>query len=282
MTSANADPAAASTRVPRPSRHPGHPAGQGGDGSQEPSGGGRSPGRRTKVLAAAVGVVAVSLIALPFLAHDKGSTDVQTQDAAAARPTTSPSPKSSLVTVPDGLESASATPSKKADEAKSAGLAPPLPNQNAVVPRCDSPQLESYEQCPAEECGHHRRQGHGIRRQKAATPPQATLVVYPIARLNPSTSWKADRLQLGMQADGNLVLYDRQEKRVLWAAGVSGKGNIAYFQDDGNLVVYNVEGHPLWASNPAHFTNATLNIRPDGNVVIMSGGKQVWATNTHV
>ncbi|MEK8143962.1 hypothetical protein NKH18_24655 [Streptomyces sp. M10(2022)] len=114
------------------------------------------------------------------------------------------------------------------------------------------------------------------------TTTPAPVVIKPVAKLHAATSWKSDRLQLGMQADGNLVLYDRQEKRVMWAAGTSGKDNMAAFQDDGNLVIRTAAGRAIWASNPAGFTNATLVIQPDGNVVIRAGGKQVWATNTHI
>ncbi|MEV0787215.1 protein kinase [Streptomyces sp. NPDC050423] len=251
-------------------------AGQDVGGSQEPSDDRRSRGRRTKVLAAVVGVVAVALITLPFLSDGKGSTDDQSKLAAVGS-AASPEARDSPAGVPGGLESASATPKKPAGKAKSPGNSAVLPSAGTPFPSTGttthtSPTGQATAQAEIPE---HAASG------APATAP-APLVVKPVAKLHAATSWKSGRLQLGMQADGNLVLYDRQEKRVMWAAGTSGKNNMAAFQDDGNLVIYTAAGRAIWASDPVGFTNATLVIQPDGNVVIMAGGKQVWATNTHI
>ena len=50
-----------------------------------------------------------------------------------------------------------------------------------------------------------------------------------------------------MQPDGNLVLYDANTSP-LWATSTTGHGG-AYFalQLDGNLVVYSPDNRPLWA-----------------------------------
>ncbi|MFJ6464749.1 protein kinase [Streptomyces sp. NPDC091387] len=253
-------------------------AGQDGAGSQEPSDDRRSRGRRTKVLSAVggvVGVVAVVLITLPFLSHGKGATDDESKLAAAGS-TTSPEARNSTAGVPGGPESASAKPKKPADKAN--GLVP-----SGALPSAGTPFPSTGTTAHTSPTGRATTQAdtpeHAA--SDAATAP-APLVIKPVAKLHAATSWKTGRLQLGMQADGNLVLYDRQEKRVMWAAGTSGKDNMAAFQDDGNLVVYTAAGRAIWASDPVGFTNATLVIQPGGNVVIMAGGKQVWATNTHI
>ncbi|MER5852095.1 hypothetical protein ABT126_35100 [Streptomyces sp. NPDC002012] len=186
-------------------------------------------------------------------------------------------PAASSPGVPGGLESASSTPKKHAGKGKSPAPSGVHPSTGTTFPdtgttRHTSPTGQTTAQAKIPE--------HAADKARTTTP--APVVIKPVAKLHAATSWKSDRLQLGMQADGNLVLYDRQEKRVLWAAGTSGEGNMAAFQDDGNLVIYTAAGRAIWASNAAGFTNATLVIQPDGNVVIMAGGKQVWATNTHI
>ena len=115
----------------------------------------------------------------------------------------------------------------------------------------------------------------------APSSQPTTVVVKPLAKLAHGAPWKTSRMQLGMQTDGNLVLYDLVGKRPLWAAGTSGAGNTAYFQTDGNLVVYTADHHAIWASDASGFTDATLVLRSDGNMLIMAGTKQVWSTNTH-
>ncbi|MFJ8753943.1 hypothetical protein ACIREO_32150 [Streptomyces sp. NPDC102441] len=250
--------------------HPEHldaRAWQDGEVPREPSDDRRSRGRRMKVLSAVGGVVAVILIALPFLTHGKGSTDGASK-VSAADSTTSPEARSSLAGVPGGLETASPAPKKPADKSKSTKATSP----SAGTAKHTSPTGRATAQAEIPE---HVE-------DDAGTKTPAPVVIKPVAKLRAATSWKSERLQLGMQADGNLVLYDRQEKRVMWAAGTSGSKNVAAFQDDGNLVIRTAAGQAIWASNPAGFTNATLVIQPDGNVVIRAGGKQVWATNTHI
>jgi hypothetical protein len=76
------------------------------------------------------------------------------------------------------------------------------------------------------------------------------------------------------QGDGNLVLYAvGQPNRVVWAAGSNG-GAGAYFQVDGNLVVYrNMSDYtsPVWASGTGGQQSAAnvpqLRIFDDGRIV---------------
>jgi hypothetical protein len=91
------------------------------------------------------------------------------------------------------------------------------------------------------------------------------------------------RFLLWMQPDGNLVLYiiNSGTYTGLWATNTVGTGaNVAYFQSDGNLVLYNSAGS-VWSSNSYNNPCATLSVQNDGNVVITSAdGVQVWTTNT--
>ncbi|MCX4787748.1 MULTISPECIES: hypothetical protein [unclassified Streptomyces] len=220
--------------------------------------------------------ITVLTIALAFVVVQLVRGQDSGKEQAGAKPGGA-KPAASSPGVPGGLESASSTPKKHDDKGESQAPSGVLPSPGTTFPstgttRHTSPTGQTTAQAKIPE--------HAADKTRTTTP--APVVIKPVAKLHAATSWKSDRLQLGMQADGNLVLYDRQEKRVLWAAGTSGEGNMAAFQDDGNLVIYTAAGRAIWASNPAGFTNATLVIQPDGNVVIMAGGKQVWATNTHI
>lgn len=111
---------------------------------------------------------------------------------------------------------------------------------------------------------------------------------------------------LVMQADGNLVLYNKDMSAV-WNSGTPGKGaSILKVQEDGNLVIYNAQGH-TWASVTAYSTSHlnfptdelpnegvlykgqfaqsvdrkyVLQLQGDGNLVLYSNKKAIWATMT--
>ena len=88
--------------------------------------------------------------------------------------------------------------------------------------------------------------------------------------------------RLVLQGDGNLVLYD-VAGRALWASNTAGHVNVwdAVMQGDGNLVIYDVHGRPLWASNTAGHGGAHLVIQNDANAVIYDPGNHpLWASNT--
>ena len=57
-----------------------------------------------------------------------------------------------------------------------------------------------------------------------------------------------------MQGDGNFVVYKHVdgETTAIWASNTNGKGEGPYclkMQEDNNLVVYDSNGSPTWASN---------------------------------
>jgi hypothetical protein len=91
----------------------------------------------------------------------------------------------------------------------------------------------------------------------------------------------SEQLQLIMQSDGNLVLYDGAGK-ALWASGTDGHpGAWATMQTDGNFVVYPPSGHALWASKTDGDRGSYLALQSDGNLVIYDGSKAVWDTATN-
>lgn len=118
-----------------------------------------------------------------------------------------------------------------------------------------------------------------------------------------TNGYKVERLV--MQADGNLVLYGKSG--ALWNTETSGNpGSSLSLQADGNLVLYNSNSAALWATYtiqyPNHLSsvNTTLPVgtllpgqqietanrkfrailQQDGNFVIYSPNRALWATGT--
>jgi hypothetical protein len=56
-----------------------------------------------------------------------------------------------------------------------------------------------------------------------------------------------------MQSDGNFVSYNLRTGKAVWSTGSQGKGTHGdydiIFQDDGNLVIYDIHGKPIWSTN---------------------------------
>lgn len=84
------------------------------------------------------------------------------------------------------------------------------------------------------------------------------------------------RYTLIYQGDGNLVLYDNYGGPV-WASNTFSSPGVAVMQGDGNLVVYNPWWTPLWASNTAGQNGAYLEVHDDGAIVVRNRqGTAIW------
>ena len=67
---------------------------------------------------------------------------------------------------------------------------------------------------------------------------------------------KADFTSSGTSPDGNLVVYDADRKPV-WASNtVPHEGSRLVVQDDGNVVIYDTGNVPLWATNTPQMPDA--------------------------
>lgn len=87
------------------------------------------------------------------------------------------------------------------------------------------------------------------------------------------------RLELLLQSDGNLVVY--QGSTPLWASGTAGQSvSIVYMQGDGNLVEYSPSGAPVWASNTAGQSGAFLRLQDDGNLTIVNTTGIIWSSGS--
>jgi len=87
--------------------------------------------------------------------------------------------------------------------------------------------------------------------------------------------------RLVMQSDGNLVIYDINGTPK-WASGTNGSNRgdaFVVFQGDGNLVIYS-NGSPLWASNTVG-SNRSLAFQGDGNFVVYANGSALWHAGSH-
>ncbi len=101
--------------------------------------------------------------------------------------------------------------------------------------------------------------------------------------LLPGQSLQSDNqwFTLTMQSDGNVVLYNTQPKP-LWATH-TGPGQFTpsglIMQTDGNLVLYDTSGQPHWESNTPGNPGAFLNVQDDGNLVVYREGSTTQTAN---
>ena len=55
-------------------------------------------------------------------------------------------------------------------------------------------------------------------------------------------------------------------------------GDVAYMQGDGNFVLYNAYGYPVWATNTENHPDAWLNLQDDANLVVYSASNvPLWS-----
>ncbi|MEW2625035.1 hypothetical protein [Streptomyces sp. NPDC048106] len=116
-------------------------------------------------------------------------------------------------------------------------------------------------------------------RQQPTQQQWTSTVVNATSVLEPGQSWSTNRVTLAFQGDGNLVLYDKKGTP-LWWSGTVGQGAKAVFQADGNFAVYTQDGATAWSSRTDGHDGARLVIGTDGNVSIRSGGAVLWSTGT--
>jgi hypothetical protein len=91
-------------------------------------------------------------------------------------------------------------------------------------------------------------------------------VLYPNHRISAGESYTIGAYFLIFQADGNLVLY--RDGAAVWRTGTAGKGaTVGWQQADGNFVVLNDAGQPLWSTG-TQAPRAFLAFQPDGELVL--------------
>ncbi|MGP4051760.1 mannose-binding protein [Streptomyces sp. 2A115] len=108
-------------------------------------------------------------------------------------------------------------------------------------------------------------------------PNWSTETVSAPSVLEVNQAWTTNRIRMVMQADGNLVVYNEKGKPI-WASMTFGDNHRAIFQNDGNLVIHNAADRPIWASRSHGNEGAQLVLRADAKVVIVYKGGVVWST----
>ncbi|MBM3779799.1 MAG: matrixin family metalloprotease, partial [Acidimicrobiia bacterium] len=87
------------------------------------------------------------------------------------------------------------------------------------------------------------------------------------------------RYRLLYQHDGNLVLYDAVEGTAPWHSGTGGTSpGFATLQGDGNFVIYDAGGTPVFNTGTRAIGNTQLYVQDDGNLVLYGpDGRVLWA-----
>ncbi|KPC78372.1 MULTISPECIES: mannose-binding protein [Streptomyces] len=111
----------------------------------------------------------------------------------------------------------------------------------------------------------------------APKPSWSTVTVSAPSVLEVNQAWTTNRIKMVMQTDGNLVVLNEHGKPI-WAAMTFGPNHRAIFQPDGNLVIHNGDDRPIWASKTHDYAGAQLVFRADSKVVIVHNGRVVWST----
>ena len=100
-------------------------------------------------------------------------------------------------------------------------------------------------------------------------------------QVNDSLASPNGQFSVVLQPDGNLVLND-QDGQPVWASGTDGRDvATATMQEDGNFVLYSDANEPVWASDTSGNNGASVVLQDDRNLVIYSAeGAALWATDT--
>ncbi|WP_405506688.1 mannose-binding protein [Streptomyces cyaneofuscatus] len=232
---------------------------------------------RTPVLAGAV-FIGAALVAIPVLlmgsANDEEPRNTGTAPVAGSadtvlNPETAPAALEDYVAV---KPTPSATEPKKITPPKAAPAAPAPAPQPATSAPAEKPEPKtSPEPKPKPKASPKPK-------PKAAPKPNwGTQTVSATSSIGVGQSWATNRIRMTMQQDGNLVVYNEQNKPI-WAAMTFGENHRAIFQPDGNLVIHNGDDRAIWASKTHDFGGAQMVLRSDAKVVIVHNGRVVWST----
>ncbi|MFD8464809.1 mannose-binding protein [Streptomyces cyaneofuscatus] len=230
---------------------------------------------RTPVLAGAV-FIGAALVAIPVLlmgsANDEEPRNTGTAPVAGSadtvlNPETAPAALEDYVAV---KPTPSATEQKKITPPKAA----PAPAAPAPQPATSAPTEKPKPKASPEP----KPKASPKPKPKAAPKPNwGTQTVSATSSIGVGQSWATNRIRMTMQQDGNLVVYNEQNKPI-WAAMTFGENHRAIFQPDGNLVIHNGDDRPIWASKTHDFGGAQMVLRADAKVVIVHNGRVVWST----
>ncbi|WP_405194163.1 mannose-binding protein [Streptomyces anulatus] len=220
---------------------------------------------RTPVLAGAV-FVGAALVAIPVLlmgsANDEKPRNTGTAPVAGSGDTVLNA--ESAPAALDDYVAVKPTPSPTERKKTAAPKVVPAPVAPTPAPRTSAPAAKP-------------KASPKPKPKAAPKPDWGTQTVSATSSIGVGQSWATNRIRMTMQQDGNLVVYNEQNKPI-WAAMTFGENHRAIFQPDGNLVVHNGDDRAIWASKTHDFGGARLVLRPDAKVVVVHNGRVVWST----
>ncbi|MEU1212141.1 mannose-binding protein [Streptomyces sp. NPDC005791] len=224
---------------------------------------------RTPILAGAV-FVGAALVAIPLLLV--GSANDKGQDDTPMRPVAG---GADTVLNPDS------TPADVGDYVAGKPSASPttkkpkaVESPKVVVPEPVVPAPEPRKSSPAAK---KPTPSSKPEPKPAPKPNWSTVTVFSPSVLEVNQAWTTNRIRMVMQADGNLVVLNEFGKPI-WASMTFGQNHRAIFQPDGNLVIHNGDDRPIWASKTHDFAGAQLVLRADAKVAVVHNGRTVWTT----
>ncbi|MFD6529938.1 hypothetical protein [Streptomyces sp. NPDC060184] len=266
-------------RTSRPATSP-QPTGGGGRRRRSAGAGGRRPGSRghlAKPILAGAGLLSALLLLAPHLFGDDAPLQTVKAGAEDREPETGTAPDPGH---PDAAKTSPrpAASTTRRGEDSAGGGHDAIVEVAATVPTASAKPTTGPTAAPSAT--------RSATPTKAAPAPTATTeqwtttVVNGTRVLDPGQLWSTNRIGLNFQGDGNLVLYDTKGTP-LWWSGTVGQGGVrAVFQADGNLAVYSQDSRTVWSSHTEGHDGARLVLRADGNVVIEQGGTVLWSTGT--
>ncbi|MFE9724195.1 mannose-binding protein [Streptomyces sp. NPDC005794] len=224
---------------------------------------------RTPVLAGAA-FVGAALVAIPLLLV--GSANDRGQDDTPMRPVAGGADTvlnpNTAPAVLDDYVAGKPSPSPSTKKPKAVEI------PQATVPKPAAPAPEPRTSSPAAK----KPSATPKPKPKPAPKPSwSTVTVFSPSVLEVNQAWTTNRIRMVMQGDGNLVVLNELGKPI-WASMTFGQNHRAIFQPDGNLVIHNGDDRPIWASKTHDFGGAQLVLRADAKVAIVHNGRVVWTT----
>ncbi|MFD8522391.1 mannose-binding protein [Streptomyces capillispiralis] len=227
-------------------------------------------GRPRKPVLAGAAIVGAALIAIPLLLAGTGRDDTppQTAGLAAEGSDTVLNQSSAPASLGDYVAEKPSSTPSEKKEKPKKEEEPP----KAVVVAPPPPAPEPEPSKTAEKKAKPKPKP-----KPSPKPDWSTETVYATSVLEVNQAWTTNRIRMVMQTDGNLVVYN-EERKPIWASMTFGPNHRAIFQEDGNLVIHNGEDRPIWAAGSYGHQNAQLVLRADAKVVILHNGNVIWST----
>jgi hypothetical protein len=100
-----------------------------------------------------------------------------------------------------------------------------------------------------------------------------------IAEFDIGARWTSGDRALHFSQTGNLELWDTASFSLLWESGTAHRGAKRLdMQRDGNLVLYDAQGAPVWDSTTSGNEGASLLLDEGGLTIVSARGVPLWRT----